>query len=926
MIGAPGFGAHRRVHTPTVLQMEVTECGPAALAIILAHFGRRVPLEQLRVACGVSRDGSKATSIVRAARGYGLLAKGWRLELDEVLAGPFPVIVHWSFNHFVVVEGASRRKVYLNDPAVGPRSVTHQEFADNFTGVVLKFEPGPDFTRGGTAAGLIARLGHRLTGFGTAVGFVAWISLMMVIPGLVLPGVTKTFVDDILVRHYDGWLGPLLVGLATMFVLQILLSGLQELALLRIELRLALEQSAQFTWHVLRLPIEFFSQRYTGDLANRIEANDRVAKLLARDCGRAAATCFTASFLGIVMLFYDTTLAAIAIGGAALNIVVLTLVRRVLSDVVLRLQTEVGKLYAVSVVGLESIETLKSTGTEGDFFAKWTGNHAQALNSEQRLAVYQQTSNLVPPLVSSLTAAAVLGVGALQVVDGTLSIGALVAFQSLLMSFSAPIAQMVGTATKVQQASADLARLDDVLHYRRDWRFPETPPPPVETFAAGHLSLSGVSFGYKPLDPPLIEDFSIDVAPGRWLALVGASGSGKSTLGKLITGIYEPRSGEVCIDGHTLAEWGRDQLAHIVSSVDQDIRLFQGTLRDNVTLWDETVSHRTLLAAITDAGLADVVKNLSGNLDGAIREGGRNLNGGQRQRIGIARALVQEPAVLVLDEATTALDSVSESEILDAVRRRGMTWFWSRITLARSALRRDHRARTRQDHRARDPRLDDGSGRSLCPADRGRGRGMNAPAPMIAVGGPADLAGLASPHRLARAARLYAVVLDKSGHPGTRHFLANLPEGAAVFALAAPGVSFLLHEQAGPSSLPLLCKAPPDAAAIDAWTTTLLSAPGQPHSNAQAVPLAAGGARACRRQPDRPQDRRLEAEAPSLCPAAGGARLLLCGACRPSQIRAELAGGSDAAIGTATLAAHPRRRWPGYWASCRRNACASPPR
>jgi len=423
---------------------------------------------------------------------------------------------------------------------------------------------------------------------------------------------------------------------------------------------------------VLRLPVEFFSQRFAGDLANRIEANDRVARLLARDCGHAAANCFTASFLGIVMLFYDPILAAIAIGGAALNIGVLTLVQRVLQDVVLRLQTEVGKLFAVSVVGLQSIETLKATGTESDFFAKWTGHHAHALNAEQRLSVYQQATNLVPPFVSSLTAAAVLGVGALQVVAGTMSVGELVAFQGLLMGFSAPIAQMVGTAAKVQQASADIARLDDVLQYRRDWRFTETAAP-VETFAAGRLSLTGLGFGYNPLEPPLLDDVSIEVEPGQWVALVGDSGSGKSTLGKLITGLYAPRRGEIRIDGHTLSEWGRDRLAHIVSSVDQDIRLFQGTLRDNITLWDETVTHRTLLAAIHDAGLGDVVKHLAGNLDGVIEEGGRNLNGGQRQRVEIARALVQEPSVLVLDEATSAMDAESEDRILSAVRRRGMT-------------------------------------------------------------------------------------------------------------------------------------------------------------------------------------------------------------------------------------------------------------
>ena len=520
---------------------------------------------------------------------------------------------------------------------------------------------------------MMTRLRQRLTGYGPAMWFIAWISLMLVVPSLVLPGATRIFIDEILVNGFYDWVIPLLVGMACMFILQILLTMIQELALLRMELKLALDNSAKFAWHVLRLPIEFFSQWYTGDLANRISANDRVAQLLARDCGHTAAMCFTAAFLGVVMVLYNPILAAIAIAGAAINVVALRTVARALADVALRLQTEEGKLYAISVVGLQSIETLKSTGTEGDFFAKWAGHHARALNSEQKLAVYQQASNLVPPLVSSLTAAAVLGIGALQVVDGALSIGTLVAFQSLLISFSAPIAQLVATASKVQQASADLARLDDVLHYGRDWRFPATPPEPIAAFAAGRLTLKDVSFGYNPLEPPLIENFSLDVPAGQWVALVGGSGSGKTTLGKLITGINEPRSGEIRIDGHTLGEWGRERLAHIVASVDQDIRLFKGTLRDNVTLWDETASHRSVLTAIHDAGLADVVKNLSGSIEGAIEEGGRNLNGGQRQRIEIARALVQEPAVLVLDEATSALDSVSEGAILDAVRRRGMT-------------------------------------------------------------------------------------------------------------------------------------------------------------------------------------------------------------------------------------------------------------
>ncbi|CAN5865675.1 NHLP family bacteriocin export ABC transporter peptidase/permease/ATPase subunit [soil metagenome] len=662
-----------RVHTPSVLQMEVAECGAAALGMVLAYFGRRVPLEELRIVCGVSRDGSKAGNVVRGARSYGLEAVGMRREVDEVLSGSFPVIVFWNFNHFVVVDGATRGKVFLNDPAMGPRSVTREEFAKSFTGVSLEFEPGPGFEPGGAASGLLARLGQRLSGLKTSIALVAWISLMLVLPGLVMPGLTAVFIDNILVWQSEGWLSPMLVAVGLTFLVNIVLRALQEQALLRIEIRLALEQSARFAWHVLSLPVAFFSQRYTGDLVDRVGANDRVATLLAGDFGNAAANGLTAAFLGVVMISYDGLLGAIALGGALLNIGVLRLLNRSLADVALRLQIERGKLFSTSVVGLQSIETLKATGGEDDFFAKWAGYHARAINSEQKMGVYQQVIDLLPPVLLSLTSAAVLGFGALEVVEGSLTVGMLVAFQGLLVSFSGPVQQMVGVAGRVQQASADLARLDDVLHYPKDWRFSETPTAPAEARATGRLSLSDVSFGYSPLEPPLIENFSLDVAPGQWVALVGESGSGKSTMGKLITGLLEARSGQVRIDGYSLGEWGRERLATIVSSVDQDIRLFQGSVHDNVTLWDETVPHSRLVAAIDDVGLTQTISSMPGSFHGLIEEGGRNLNGGQRQRIEIARALLRQPAILVLDEATSALDAVSEGDILDAVRRRGMT-------------------------------------------------------------------------------------------------------------------------------------------------------------------------------------------------------------------------------------------------------------
>ncbi len=663
----------RRVRTPTVIQMEMVESGAAALGIVLGYHGRRVPLEELRAACGASREGSKPEDLVRAAHAFGLEAAIERREARDVLKGRFPLIVQWNGDRFLVVEGVSGSTVYVNDPATGPREISRQAFGDGFTGVSLQLRKGSGFTRGGAEPGLAAKLGRRLEGLGSTLGFIGAVSLMLVLPGLIVPGMTAVFVDNILIRQFEGWLGPMLIGLGVTAVINISLRWLQGVALLRLELRLALEQSAKFAWHVLSLPITFFTQRFTGDLVSRVEANDRVATLLARDFGNTAAGCLTAGFLGAVMIFYDTVLAAIVLGGAALNIVGLRVLRRALSDIALRLQNEQGKLFSTSAVGLQSIETLKSTAGEDDFFAKWGGYHAHAINAEQKLGIYQGAISLLPAMLLSLTSAAVLGVGALRVIDGHLSIGTLVAFQGLLITFSAPIQDLVSVAGKVQQASADLTRLDDVLQQKRDWRFLDAPDAPPTARAAGRLSMQGVSFGYTSSGPPLIEDFHLEAAPGQWVALVGESGSGKSTLGKLVTGLFEPQSGQILIDGYSLRSWGRERLSNIVASVDQDIRLFSGTVHDNVTLWDDTVEHARLVAAVDDAGLTPAIQNLPGNFQGIIEEGGRNLNGGQRQRVEIARALVREPAILVLDEATAALDAASEHEILTAVRRRGMT-------------------------------------------------------------------------------------------------------------------------------------------------------------------------------------------------------------------------------------------------------------
>jgi NHLM bacteriocin system ABC transporter peptidase/ATP-binding protein len=658
--------------------MEAVECGAAALGIILGYFGRIVALEELRMRCGVSRDGSKAGNVLRVAREYGLSARGLRLEATTVLKGPFPVIVFWNFNHFLVVEGTSRNKVWLNDPATGPRSVTMEEFDDSFTGVVLRLEPGPDFEQGGRQPRVLARLGRWLAGSGSALSFVLAISLLMVVPGILIPGFTLIFIDHYLVREEHDWLRPLLVGMLIIFVARWGLLWLQQYSLRRIELRLALANSARFLWHVLRLPIEFFQQRYVGDISNRVNANDRVASLLSGDLGSSLLDALTVVFFVGAMALYDLSLMLISVAFAGINVTVMLLVRRLRTDLSMRLQQEQAKLFGTSVAGLQLVETLKASGSEDDFFARWAGYQARVANTEQRLSLLTQVTAVVPTLLAATNTAAILGLGGLTVMDGGMTIGALVAFQSLVASFNAPIQRMVEVGGRVQEINADLTRLDDVMAYERDkpFRNDVDHPLPIPAFTArtrldGRVMLENISFGYSRLEPPLIEGFSLVLEPGGRIALVGGSGSGKSTVAKLATGLYSPWEGTVKLDGVPLGDLPRDLVANSLSVVDQDIFLFEGTVRDNLTLWDASVPHEAVTRAAKDAAVHDVIAARPHGYDGWVDEGGRNFSGGQGQRLEIARALVTEPSILVLDEATSALDPGTEALIFDNLRRRG---------------------------------------------------------------------------------------------------------------------------------------------------------------------------------------------------------------------------------------------------------------
>jgi NHLM bacteriocin system ABC transporter peptidase/ATP-binding protein len=662
-----------RVRTPTVLQMEAVECGAAALCIILAYYGRFVPLEELRAACGVSRDGSKASNVVKAARRYGLNGKGFKKELDALREMKPPFIVFWNFNHFLVVEGFGRKWVYLNDPGSGPRKVSHDEFDQSFTGVVLAFEKTPEFVRGGRKASLWTSLAHRLRGNSVSLIYVVLATLALVAPNIAVPVFSRVFVDRILVGGMQTWLHPLLIAMALAAVVAAVVTWLQQSALLKMEMSLSLAGSAQFFWHILRLPMEFFSQRDSGDIGQRVGINDSVASVLSGELATNVVSMLLIGFYAALMLQYSVTLTLIGIAMALLNIAALRYVSRKRVDANRRLQQDRGKLAGASVGGLQVIETLKASGSD-DFFARWAGFQAKVFNADQELNASALSLSLVPPVLAALNTAAIIGIGGLKVMDGVLTMGMLLAFQTMMQSFQDPVARVLGLGQRFQELHADVVRLDDVLRHKEDPGVDSALPldaPGAPHRLDGYLELNNITFGYSRLEKPLIDGFALNLKPGRRVAVVGASGSGKSTVAKLVSGLYAPWGGEILYDGKLRKDIPRPVLNQFVAMVDQDIFLFEGTIRQNLTIWDDSIPERAIVDAAHDACIHEDISVRPGGYDYLVQEGGRNFSGGQRQRLEIARALVSNPRLLVLDEATSALDANTEKIVNDNLRRRG---------------------------------------------------------------------------------------------------------------------------------------------------------------------------------------------------------------------------------------------------------------
>ncbi|MDZ8109469.1 MAG: NHLP family bacteriocin export ABC transporter peptidase/permease/ATPase subunit [Nostoc sp. DedQUE12a] len=663
--------------TPTLLQMEAVECGAAALGIILAYYGKVVPLAELRQNCGVSRDGSKASDILIAAKNYGMQVKGFKKQLTQLQKLRPPYIVFWNFNHFVVVEGFKQNWVYVNDPTTGPRRISYQEFDEAYTGVVLVMEPGSEFQRGGHKPSLIGSLLDRVQSSWGAIFYCLIAGFFLVIPGLVLPVFNQIFVDKVLVENRTDWLRPIILGMIITVIIQGWLTFLQRRFLRKLNIKLSVEMSSQFLQHILRLPIEFYAQRFAGEISNRININTKVAEVLSRQLARTVIDAVMVIFYAIVMLAYDGVLTSISVCFAAINMLVLQWVARQRRDIYTRNMQNQGKVAGTEIAALQSIETLKASALESDFFSRWSGYYTKLINSQQKLGVTNQLLGVLPPFLTSLSSLSILAIGGLRVMDGHLSIGMLVAFQSLMNSFLTPVNSLVNFGSTLQEVEGDLNLLDDVLQNPTDPEF-EHQNIHINSLQyasscqlRGYVELKNVTFGYSQTNEPLIKDLSFQLQPGQRVALVGASGSGKSTVAKLLAGLYQPWSGEILFDGIPREKIPRSVISNSLAMVEQEIFLYAGTVRDNLTLWDDTVFNSQLVRACKDAAIHEEILALPGGYDSNLLEGAANLSGGQRQRLEIARALVNEPTILVMDEATSALDAETERIIDRNLRYRG---------------------------------------------------------------------------------------------------------------------------------------------------------------------------------------------------------------------------------------------------------------
>jgi len=661
---------------PVVMQMEALECGAACLAMVMAWYRKWVPLEVVRVDCGVSRDGSNAKNIVLAARHYGFDVHGYRMELEALREkATFPCIIHWDFDHFVVLDGFTGGKAVINDPARGIVRVPMEQFDKAFTGVVIMLSPSEAFAPSGKRKSTLAFARKRLRGAGPAAAFVALTTVISYLFEIINPAMSRVFFDRLLTGDNPGWLHPFIALMALLCAIQLVVAWAQTVYSLRINGKLAVMGSTSYMWKVLGLPMDFFSQRMAGDILQRKDTNASIAGTLVQTIAPLLLNTVMMVFYLVLMLRHSPVLTLIGLISIFADILVaqyMSLRRVNLTQVQVR---DEGKLASATLAGISMTETIKASGAESGFFRKWSGYQASVNTQNVKYARMNARVGLIPSLINTAANYMVLFVGVRLAMDGNFTLGAIALFQGLLSAFTGPAQTLIGAGQTIQEMRTQMERVEDVMEY------PSDPNVSFESVGEdvdcaklkGGVELKNVTFGYSPLGQPIIRDFSLSIQPGQRVAIVGASGCGKSTLSKLISGLYRPWSGEILFDGKPISDIPRPVFTGSLAVVDQDITLFEDTIANNIRMWDSSIADFEVILAARDAQLHDDILQRPGGYQGKLTENGRDLSGGQRQRLEIARVLAQDPSIIILDEATSALDAKTEYDVVRAIQDRGIT-------------------------------------------------------------------------------------------------------------------------------------------------------------------------------------------------------------------------------------------------------------
>ena len=659
------------VKVPQVMQMETVECGAASLTMILAYYGKWLPLEEVRTACGVSRDGSSAKSILGAARYYGLEAKGFRMS-PEALEGKQPAIIHWNFDHFVVFRGFDRQgRACLNDPGFGPVKYPMEEFKKHFTGVCLTFQPTEQFKKNGQKTSIRSYIKKNLKGSGEAFWLSFIFALMVAFVSLISPLFTRIFLDEILSGKNADWAKWFFMGMGALTAWEFFVILLQSRYAKRVAGALALKSNKAYLRHLLRLPMSFFAMRHVGDLQQRMHLNETITHSLIEVLApQVINICLLVLYLAL-MFSYSFWLTLIGILAAGINLAIVQYYATLRLNLIRSMQQSEGKYYSATVSCIDNMESIKAAGAETGFFKFWSGLWAHKFNINANADKQQTRMALLPVLANGIVNVAVLVLGAYLILQGELTVGMLLAFQGFMGSFLAPVNEVVNASQRIVEMRSQMERVEDVMKYPEDHR--EQKGDIQQGKLGGLLELKHITFGYSPLQPPLIEDFNLRVEPGRSVAFVGKSGCGKSTLAKLISGLYKPWSGEVLFDGRPIDTISNEELTNSVAVIDQNVVLFDDTIAQNIRMWDSTIEDFTVMMACNDAQIRNDIVSRPDGFNTKIVKGGQNFSGGQRQRIEMATALAKEPSILIMDEATSALDPKTEDEVMQNIRRLGPT-------------------------------------------------------------------------------------------------------------------------------------------------------------------------------------------------------------------------------------------------------------